>query len=144
MNWNYNEGILTIYGSGKIHDDSAHQLCWNSNNTVVENTKTIILDHHITSIGHSAFYGFSKLMDITLHDGITTIGDKSFYGCTSLTNIIIPSNVETIGRNAFSGCTNLISVTYFGEYRMMYLKDVMNYQMYAFLLISNIQHFVEK
>jgi hypothetical protein len=88
----------------------------------------------VTSIGDSAFGGYTSLTSITIPDSVTSIeytafwyctslasvnfgtnliriGTSAFYGCTSLTNITIPDSVTYIGRSAFEACTSLTTVT---------------------------------
>lgn len=54
-------------------------------------------EYSVTSIGNSAFYGFSSLTSITIPNSITTIGNDAFYFCSGLTSIAIPNSVTNIG-----------------------------------------------
>lgn len=85
------------------------------------------------SMGGAAFYGCSKLMDITFAEGIQlevisygafqqckftsitlptgvkVIDNRAFYKCASLTSVILPSTLTTIGHSVFYSCEGLTS-----------------------------------
>lgn len=63
----------------------------------------------VQSIGIRAFES-SSIVSINIHDGLTTINSRSFAYCQFLTNAIIPSSVTFIHSNAFSGASNLVQV----------------------------------
>ncbi len=67
---------------------------------------------NVETIGSSAFYNCTGLEKITLPDTLTSIGGYAFYNCTGLNcNLIIPDSVTTIdGAYAFRGCTSLNKV----------------------------------
>ena len=65
----------------------------------------------VTSIGDSAFSGYSGLTSVTIPDSVTCIGDCAFDGCCGLTSVTIPDNVTSIGYGAFQYCSGLTSVT---------------------------------
>ena len=69
--------------------------------TIHEDTKTI---------SHSAFYGCSRLIEITIPNGVTSIGDDAFRECSNLISVILGDSVTYIGDNAFDSCYNLKSV----------------------------------
>lgn len=70
--------------------------------------KSVVIESGVTSIGNSAFYGFS-LTSITIPDSVTSIGDYAF-DRGSLASITIPDSVTSIGDAAFEFC-NLTSIT---------------------------------
>jgi hypothetical protein len=76
----------------------------------------------VTSIGDSAFKGYSFLTSVTVPDTITNIGNSAFLGCRSLTNVTIPEGISSIQDSAFASCSSLSSfiipegVTYIGWY----------------------------
>ena len=85
----------------------------------------------VTSIGRSAFKGFSSLTSITISDSVTSVGNSAFSGCTGLTKITGPSDMvstvakqcdskafevvitsgTSISNDAFRNCTGLTSIT---------------------------------
>lgn len=64
----------------------------------------------VTSIGDMAFYGCSRLTDITIPDSITSIGDSAFYDCLRLTDITIPDSVTSIEKSVFYNCSGLVEI----------------------------------
>ena len=68
-------------------------------------------EYVVTSIGSSAFWGYSGLTSITIPDSVTSIGSYAFSGCSGLTSITIPDSVTSIGNSAFEGCSGLTSIT---------------------------------
>lgn len=63
----------------------------------------------ITNIHDGAFYGLTKITQITVPTGVLQIGKYAFYRCISLNQITIPNTVKDIGENAFNGCIELKS-----------------------------------
>lgn len=61
----------------------------------------------VTSIGRSAFYACTSLLEINIPDNVTNIGDDAFRSCCSLKDVYIPESVITIGDNAFNACISL-------------------------------------
>ena len=72
---------------------------------------TTVIPQGVTSIGDSAFSGYSKLTSITIPNSVTSIGQRAFFGCSSLTSISIPDSITSIGGYTFSGCSKLTSIT---------------------------------
>ena len=65
----------------------------------------------VTSIGSSAFDGYTGLTSITIPNSVTSIGVYAFRDCSGLTSITIPDSVTSIGSSAFSGCRSLEAIT---------------------------------
>ena len=107
IQWELNDGILTISGTGPMKNYSWGSAPWYSNR---ENIESVIIQDGITSIGDCAFCGCDNLSDITIPQSITMIGFYAFSGCYNLTSITIPSNVEYIGYNAFAFSPNLMNI----------------------------------
>ncbi len=105
--WEFDKstGTLTITGSGEMYD---YYTSWED---FFNLTKTIDLPDGLTSIGHSAFYSFIKLSEITIPDSVTRIGNDAFSNCKALKAVTIPDGVTEIASGTFSGCTGLTSVT---------------------------------
>ncbi|EAX95711.1 surface antigen BspA-like [Trichomonas vaginalis G3] len=69
---------------------------------------------NIYVIGSNAFWGCSKLKDLTFEDGcnLRIIEEGTFYSCTSLFRIDLPMSLETVQKSAFEGCTKLAIITF--------------------------------
>ena len=106
--WAYNNGTLTITGSGAMYDYTYGETPWYSER---ESISAVSLPQGLTSIGNYAFYDCSSLASIIIPNSITSIGDYAFWCCYSLTSITIPNSVTSIGGNAFSYCSSLTSIT---------------------------------
>ena len=104
-----------------INVDSKNTHYHSVNNCLIETaSKTLIAgcqnsvipdDGSVTSIGGTAFCGYTGLTSITIPDSVTSIGQNAFNSCTGLTSITIPNGVTSIGDGAFNNCTGFISIT---------------------------------
>ena len=83
LTWTYagNEKALTISGSGTL----------NSNYTFGVEAPTLaeklIIAEGVTSIGNSAFAGYSTLKHVSIAASVKTIYERAFYNCTGLQEI---------------------------------------------------------
>ena len=73
------------------------------------NITYIEIPSECTTIGSSAFLGYTSLESISLPNSITSIYQSAFRGCTSLESISLPNSLENIYYEAFYGCTLLKS-----------------------------------
>jgi len=72
---------------------------------------SFIVPNRVKGIGYSAFFDCSWLISsVTFGKGVTTIGHAAFRGCSKLTSVIVPNTVTSIGYSAFRYCTKLTSV----------------------------------
>ena len=55
----------------------------------------------MTLIGNYAFFGCSKLSQVTIPRSVNWVGDYAFSGCSSLAMKEIPSFVSNVGKNVF-------------------------------------------
>jgi hypothetical protein len=60
--------------------------------------------YNVTSIGDSAFYGYSILTSVIIPNSVLTIGPAAFRYCTILESATIGSSVTSIGSQAFQDC----------------------------------------
>jgi len=97
------------------------------------NITTVSLPSTLTSLGNYAFFGNTKLTELTISEGLTvidngifgwcsgltdlqlpttlqSIGSEAFYNCYSLQKVELPNSLQTLGSNAFSNCSNLEEV----------------------------------
>ena len=102
------DGVLTISGSGDMHDYGFSSAPWYGSRSRV---KSAVIADGVTNIGSSAFDDCKSLASVTIPDSVTRIGNGAFYDCRSLTSVTLPDSVTSIGSYAFFGCTSLTSVT---------------------------------
>ncbi|MBO5370201.1 MAG: leucine-rich repeat domain-containing protein, partial [Clostridia bacterium] len=115
-----NEGLLTVSGTGDMTSWSeVTAIPWYGYR---ESIKTVIIEENVTGIGTSAFYGCSRMTEISLPDTLKTIGDSAFMECCSLKEITIPYGVTHIGYQAFDGCDALEAI-YTDSENTMYSSD---------------------
>lgn len=106
VTWQYENGKLTISGSGDMDDCSAGAP-WDS---YAGNITTLVLTGGVSSVGAGAFSGFTKLADIDFGASLREIGENAFRGCTGLTSVTLPKTFRLFGPSCFEGCTNLMEV----------------------------------
>ena len=129
--------VMTVSGTGAMED------YFDTNFTpwygYTSDTKTIVIESGVTSIGNFAFSRFEKLESVSIPASVTSIGKAAFGECGSdaeaaltvsfaegstpltisesafyyanLTSIDIPNRVTSIGNYAFQYCSNLESVS---------------------------------
>jgi len=113
LTWNLSgEGVLTISGTGNMHDFTASTIPWAEWRFMV---RSVVIEEGITSIGNMAFMSCTKLTKVVVPEGVTTIGQFAFAGCTGLTKIALPASVTNIGANTVYGCTALTDTVYCGS-----------------------------
>lgn len=109
ISWSFQDGILTVSGSGKWTDDYE-----DADFPDDEKVSKIIIKEGIANIPNFAFSGFENLESVEIKvsekTGVTEIGDSAFSYCPRLKEIIIPDTVKKIGANAFEYCSSLKSI----------------------------------
>lgn len=89
VQWNFNDGVLTISGVGEMED-------YRSN-------------------GRQPWYSsMTKIKKVVIEDGITSISMRAFYGASCLKEISIPASVKEISLGAFFRCNALSTINYDG------------------------------
>ena len=113
-----NNDTLHIGGTGNMPDYdyvSGKYNIWTSapwsTEKIRNNTKKVIIDKGITSIGTYAFASLNYLEEVQIPDDVTSMGRNAFYDCNSLVTIDIPKNVTEIGTAAFARCEKLENIT---------------------------------
>lgn len=61
----------------------------------------VIIPDSITTIGNSAFFGYSELTTVSMGANVKTIGTNGFGACSKLSSITLPNGLEEIGNQAF-------------------------------------------
>lgn len=74
--------------------------------------ESVNLPNSISIIGNYAFRRCENLIEVVILGGVTSIGDYAFESCNSLTSLILPSTLTSIGQFAFVNCNSLTEVTF--------------------------------
>src|SRR5574344_110275 len=108
LSWVLVDHTLTIFGTGKIADYNSGNDPWSAYHSSIT---SVVIESGVTSIGNSAFSGFSALMSISIPVSVTSIGEAAFSGCSALTSVSIPNNLSSINNHTFNNCSSLTSVS---------------------------------
>ena len=87
------EGVLTISGSGDMHD-YVYSSPWHENGNQI---RSVLMENGVTGIGNFAFFECISLTSMTIPDSVTCIGNCAFKDCSSLASVTIPDGVASIG-----------------------------------------------
>lgn len=110
LTWDLTDGVLTISGTGAMTDfASASAQPWKDYTSIIT---SVVVEDGVTTIGTSAFRGFTKMTSVSLPAGLTSIGASAFYGANnaSFTTITFPASLTSIGNDAFYNCTNIATI----------------------------------
>ena len=104
---------IVVVDGNKHYDsrDNCNAIVETATNTMIAACPKTRIPNSVTSIGPSAFKGFSKLTSISIPNSVTNIDSLAFAACTGLTSITIPNSVTSINYGAFGGCEGLTSIT---------------------------------
>ena len=108
ITWTYNNGTLTISGTGDVDDYNNSSAPWYDHRY---DTTKIVVSNGVTGIGEGAFCYFTELTSVSLPGSLKSIGAYAFRGCSSLKSVVIPDSVTSIGESAFYRCTALTTAT---------------------------------
>lgn len=105
LTWSYQDGTLTIEGTGPMDDYAQADRPWKSYSSDVT---SVVLGVGVTTIGKNAFSGFSNLENLELPDKLESLGEGSLEG-TALKSVTIPEGMS-VGDGAVSQCNSLSEV----------------------------------
>lgn len=109
--WTFSdEYVLNISGTDKIPDFSSG---WDGSSAWKPyrgDTKSIVLEDGIESIGKFSFCNSPNLLVVTIPHSVSEIGARSFLSCKSLSTITLPKNLSTISNGLFYACKSLSSI----------------------------------
>ena len=106
--WSYEDGVLTVSGSGAIDDFTSEGQPWAA---VRDEVQTVTVEEGITSVGSYAFFDMDSLTSVTLPDGLRSIGERAVSWNWALTSVRLPASVTSIGAYAFFGDLALPAIT---------------------------------
>lgn len=96
ITWTFENGILTVSGSGALDDNTQ----WDEYDDIIIE---VVVEEGITSIGDSIFRGVDNLTSVILPKSVRRIGDYAFTNCELLKNISTTGSIIDVGRLAFYG-----------------------------------------
>lgn len=98
LTWTLDDsGTLTIGGTGEM--ENAQILVSPESETV----KAVVIEDGVTSIGETAFRGFTALESVTVPKSVTKIGGNAFIGCYALTGFTVDE-----GNPAYSSANGVL------------------------------------
>ena len=101
--WNYENGTLTITGTGKM-DDFPEGTPWGEYKDAIH---TVVISGGITYIGAHSFSDYDKLTNVEFGQDVYEIGERAFFSCDGLTAVYLPASFRVFGPSSFMGCSKL-------------------------------------
>ena len=106
ISWRLEEGVLTISGTGEMHNYIEHAPWWDSRDEIT----ALVLEPGVTNLGDRAMQACENLQWVSIGPDVTALGRYAFNECSALKEITIPDTVTKIGEGCFRDCTGLSSV----------------------------------
>jgi len=103
LRWKYEDGTLTISGTGAMDDYSETKAPWAEYKDSLEK---LVLSG-VTYIGAEAFRDYDKLKEIEFGFHIREFGTRAFYGCDGLEILNLPMSFKIFGEESLRACKNL-------------------------------------
>lgn len=114
LKWAYDNGTLTIFGSGVMDDYTSGNQPWAEH---LADVTEVVVGKDVSAIGQNAFRGCTSLVTVTSRAIIVpTFGSDALADCTALDEIFVPVTSETAyeaasGWSAFSSVMKGINGT---------------------------------
>lgn len=112
MVWAYEDGTLTITGTG-LMDDFPEDAPWDAYR---EEITQIIFIGEISYIGAGAFDNYDALEDVDFGDAMYEFGTRAFYSCDGLTELSLPASFKIFGEESLRGCSKLKAIHCAGRF----------------------------
>lgn len=103
--WSYDDGVLTISGTGAM--DDFEEAPWGMYR---EEIRTVLLSGAVTTVGANAFWDYDALERVEFGGSLREIGTKAFKSCDSLTSVTLPSAFRRFGEESFMSCGSLTEI----------------------------------
>ena len=128
-NWSFDNGVLTISGSGDVTSKGWSAYAGEITSVVIEDgitampgesflrytsLTTATLPSSLTAISDGMF-SRTGLVSIEIPEGVTSLGTWSFDNCPSLATVTLPTTLTSLSDRAFENCGSLESITVAGE-----------------------------
>lgn len=105
VKWEFNQGLLKIYGEGPMKDYGKGDTPWRP-----DMVKYLEIDDGITYIGKNCF-AETKIASVKLPLSVVDIGTRAFAECKSLMAVELPYGLKQIGNQSFANCRSLSKIT---------------------------------
>lgn len=117
--WSYDDGVLTVKGSGAM-DDYEDSAPWAEYKDDIEE---VVLEG-VTYIGANAFRNYDELETVDFGSKLREIGPEAFRSCEGLEEIELPASFKIFGESSFMGCTNLKKIHCSGNFPSFRLNSM--------------------
>ena len=104
IKWQYEDGVLTITGKGKMDDFSEGTEPWREYKKEI---KEVVIKGGVTYVGAYAFKDYDALESVEFGDAMYEIGKEAFRSCDGLTKLWFPEGFKVFGESSFASCKNL-------------------------------------
>lgn len=115
--WSFDNGILTIFGEGKMSNRVASEILTSQKEadySVKENGE--LKSYHIRSPFRDPMNGgpdiSKKIRRVVIRKGVTTVADRLFVGLTNLQEVRMSDSITRIGQRAFQNCRSLQKIRF--------------------------------
>ena len=109
--WKYEDGTLTISGTGKM-DDYEEDAPWAAYRDEI--TKVVL--EGVTYVGARAFNDYDAIEEVDFGTALYELGVQSFRSCEGLTEISLPKTFKIFGEECFNSCSNLKEIHCSGKF----------------------------
>lgn len=106
LSWAFEEGVLTISGTGAM-DDMTEGAPWEEHKDQIT---SVVLTGGVTSVGAYAFRNYDSITSVDFGSSLTEIGIQAFEDCDGLTEIRLPATFRRFGKACFQNCGALTEV----------------------------------
>lgn len=107
LTWSYDNGCLTISGSGDMDNYPDGDAPWAEYKDSITH---LVVSGDVTSIGESAFEEYDSLKSVNFGSAMHTIHRRAFKGCDGITDFDLPATFRRFGEESFMGCSNLMEI----------------------------------
>lgn len=103
LNWKFENGTLTVSGSGEMESGAP----WGH---LRDSIKTLVLTGGVTTVADEAFKDCDAITRIDFGGSLVEIGSQAFMDCDGLTSISLPATFRKFGPQCFMDCSGLTEV----------------------------------
>lgn len=112
LTWTFEEGTLTISGSGAM-DDYTGDAPWAAHKNDIT---AVVFSGDVTYIGARAFRNYDSLETVDFGSAMYEIGTEAFTSCDGLVSIELPASFKIFGEGSFMSCKNLKEIHCAGRF----------------------------